>query len=506
VRAKYGVHGPLTRRTYVEVVATGVLVCAVAYYTGRALADYQVRTFGLGHGTTFAITVIAIVAMALLRAASFAGFVAIATLAVMNGLPFVDVDSFSVPGSFRVSDVAVVALMIVLGTRQEIHDRAAARAVEIARGWGIALVLWWTFTWARSVFAGIPAVDAALFGRDFLYFAILLPLAVGAFARRKDIFTFLSVLAIATLIYAVAQLGVTALGLDRYGVIGLFIHEIFTNELGGLHRVYAHMTDPVNVALPLGVGLALIGRRRSLRLVGAGIAIVTTLSILFSFTRATYLGLTFAFLLTSVLWLGQSSRGSYALRRLSFAALAAVLVVIVSGAYRPLLYSNQATETAAERAATAIADLQHRRGTVQYRYDLQKEMRGVLGSDWIAGLGFLHPDAHYVPGLPSGSIRNSDVGVLSSVMTMGVIGTVLLYGPPLAILFLIFRFRRRRSQTVAAHEWFFYGIAVWLIYVLVTSLSLVTLFSVPGLVLTSLLLGCTARLLIEDVRGEWSPS
>ena len=488
-------------RCQIEALATGVLAIATAIYAGRALVDVQARTFGFGHGSAFAFTVIAVIAVALLRAASFAAFVGVATLAALNGIPAINLDTYSTPGSFRVSDVAVVSLIVVLGTRQRV-DLAAARTVRLARIWGGAFVMWWLFTFVRSVADGVPAREAALFGRDFLYFAILVPLFVGAFGRRREIFTVLSVVAGATLIYALAQIGVTALGLEGVGRVraSLFIHETFSNEFGGLHRVYAFMGDAVAAALPLGLGLALIPSRRADRIFGVTLALLTTLSVLFGFTRATYLGLSFALLLVTALWIQQGSAGSLALRRLSFVALAAVLALVISGAYRSLLYSSHATATATDRAATALADLQHRRGTVKYRYDLQRQMRKVLGPHWVEGLGFWHPSVHPVPSLPGGSIRNSDVGVLNSVMTMGVVGTLFLYAPPLAIFFAIVRLRRRRCRSVAAHEWFFYGTTVWLAYVLISSISLATLFTVPGLVLTALLLGCAARLLIEEPR------
>ena len=50
----------------------------------------------------------------------------------------------------------------------------------------------------------------------------------------------------------------------------------------------------------------------------------------------------------------------------------------------------------------------------------------VLGPAWPIGLGFLHPAIHYVAGLPEGSIRNSDLGLMQVLMTMGVLGLALL--------------------------------------------------------------------------------
>jgi hypothetical protein len=495
-----GLVGPIGRRSY-EAVVTAVLVGAVALYAGRAVSDYQLKTFGLGHGSTFVAVVIAGVAMVMLRAFSFAGFIAVATLATLNGIPGIDVESFAVPGSFRVSDVAVIALMFVLGTRQDVDNPVAARALRLARGWSMALVAWWLLTWIRSVAGGIPAIDAALFGRDFLYFAILVPLAVGAFSRRKDIYTFLGVLGAGTVIYAIAQIAVTGLGFNGH----LFVHETISNELGGLHRVYTWMDYAVTAAAPIGLGLAVSSLRRSVRLMGAALALLSTVSVLLAFTRATYLGLTLALLVVSGLWIRIPSPASVALKRISLAGLAAVLALIITGGVHSLVKSGAPAQAVASRASATIADLQSGQGTVQYRYDLTKRMRRVLGSHWVEGLGFLHPDDHPVASLPSESIRNTDVGVLNSIMTMGLVGTFLLYGPPLAMLFAIFRARVRGWSTLTVHEGFFYGMSVWLLYLVISSVSLVTLFSVPCLVLTALLLGCAARLLTEAPEAEWSP-
>jgi hypothetical protein len=126
-------------------------------------------------------------------------------------------------------------------------------------------------------------------------------------------------------------------------------------------------------------------------------------------------------------------------------------------------------------------------------------MLDVLGSGWIDGLGFLHPASHPVPELPVGSIRNGDTGVMNSLMTMGAVGTVLLYFAPLAILIAVIR----RWQALAEPgeqrdlEWFFFGATMWLIGVLVTSISLTTLFSVSGLAMSAAVIGCAARLLDE---------
>jgi hypothetical protein len=75
-------------------------------------------------------------------------------------------------------------------------------------------------------------------------------------------------------------------------------------------------------------------------------------------------------------------------------------------------------------------------------------------------------------------------------MTMGVLGTLLLYAPLLASLAVLFR---GRCRSHGHDRWLRFGVAAWLVAVLVSSVTLVTLFSVSGLTLTAALLGIGLR-------------
>jgi hypothetical protein len=274
------------------------------------------------------------------------------------------------------------------------------------------------------------------------------------------------------------------------------VHETLVNDFEGITRVYALMNDAATALVPLGLALAIMPPRRPyLRTAGIVVFLIGAASTLFSFTRATYVGLMFAFLVTTILWMFRSS-GARPVRRAIAVLCSLALCLLVVAGYRPLASSDGAISAASERATSTIQELQQRTGTVGYRYELEHQMLSILGGRWPVGLGFLHPDAHPVPGLPHDSIRNGDVGVLNSLMTMGALGTALLYAPLFGVLIAILRKRRdaERPGTAEEHEWFFYGVTMWIVLVLVTSISLVTLFSASGLALTALLLACAARL------------
>ena len=159
---------------------------------------------------------------------------------------------------------------------------------------------------------------------------------------------------------------------------------------------------------------------------------------------------------------------------LVFGALVVVLAApgIVSGG------------TIGHRLSSVFTDIQTGGGTVAFRESVTNVMTAYLGEQWPAGLGFVAPSTHYFFGLPLGSIRDSDLGVLNAVMTMGVVGAALIYFP--LVLMLINCLRRSSALWTVEYSWLRYGGAVWIVATLVSSATLVTLFSVSGLTLTAI--------------------
>jgi hypothetical protein len=147
--------------------------------------------------------------------------------------------------------------------------------------------------------------------------------------------------------------------------------------------------------------------------------------------------------------------------------------------------------TIVDRLVSVITDLQTGGGTVAVRESVTRMMTALLGGKWAFGLGFLPPSVHYFPGLPEGSIRDSDLGVLNPVMTMGVIGAMLVYLPVLLALFNCMR--RSPARWTGQYSWLRYGMAVWIVATLVSSVTLVTLFSTGGLVLTAVVMTVLAH-------------
>jgi len=307
------------------------------------------------------------------------------------------------------------------------------------------------------------------------------------------------------LLFSFGEIGISAAGVSSSGWAGWLAHaSASADESQGVTRVYATMGDSLALIVAFGLGLALMPpRKRFTRTAGVMLFIVGSIAMLYSLTRALYLGAVFALLVTVIVWLlGGGSRNAARRTIALFCTVLLVIVVIIS--YRSL--TSEVSGAASMRVSSVVTDLRQRTGTVEYRYQLDQKMLDVLGSRWIAGLGFLHPQSHPVAGLPDGSIRNTDVGVMNSVMTMGVVGTALLYFAPVVILLAVVRRWRALTERDQARnvEWFFFGATMWLVLVLVTSISLVTLFSVSGLAMSAMVLACTARFMDETSQDRAS--
>ena len=176
------------------------------------------------------------------------------------------------------------------------------------------------------------------------------------------------------------------------------------------------------------------------------------------------------------------------------AAVAVLLTVAIVSALGSLDIGAARISSAAtavvQRAESTVSSATTDSGNLGYRTQLDGVMLQALGSKWPVGLGFLDPTVRYYPELPDGSIRNADVGVFNVLMTMGVIGAVLMYGP-----LLLGMKEAVRAARVAGRDrrWIAYGGAAWIAWMLVGSWNLVVMFSVGGVVVSALTLGFILR-------------
>jgi hypothetical protein len=439
-----------------------------------------------------AIAVVGLCALALTQRGAFIGLLLVAA---MNGLPFIDTSQI-VTNKLTVADLTIVALFIT-AVLWLLLDNGTYRPSSIGRAISraaVPLLLWWLFTLARSVISQhVPALHAAAFGRDFLFFALLLLVLPRVRLGSQDIGTLLGVLAAAVCLFAVGQIA-TATGFGQPA--GVF-HFGYTGEQSGLTRVYANMTDLVTAGLATAIAASLLARQRMVRAVARPVVLLLTVSVVVQLTRARWLGLVIGLLLVS-LWLiiySEASLSALLRRRLAIVAgvfgIGGVVVLLV-------VPGTLTGGTFAQRVFSIISDLESGGGTVAVREAATRTATGYLGGQWPLGLGLVPPASHYFEGLPEGSIRDTDLGVLGAITTMGVIGAMLIYAP--VVLMLVHCLRRSARQT--KYYWLRYGGAVWIAATLASSATLVTLSSTSGLVLTAVFLTVLAH---PSVSGALAP-
>lgn len=448
-----------------------------------------------------AILIAALVAFALRSPGPAA---ALLLLAVMNGLPIVDLGG-RLPSGAHFQDGAVLALAALLyGRRNALEPGPRIRLIRTASVWSACFIAFWTFTVARSwLVDGIPLLKAALFGRDFLYFAILLPLALRADIPARSLRAGGWILLVGIVISAAAAVVVSLTGVT----LPWLVHPAQADPELGLTRVYLLMADLANTCLIFAGAFFLSRSARGYRGLAGCLTLLLLLSALLQLTRANYLALVVAFLLGTYVFMAHYAPGGTLLVRIVTGLLVLVtLAFSLSTVSGGTTAGGSAATALATRVQSGLSDVSQSAGTVGYRQRLDEAMLQVLGSRWPGGLGFLHPSARYVAALPAGSIRNSDTGVFNILMTMGAIGLVLLFAPFIyAIRHLLSTAGRSSRLTPARPPWIVYGGVAWIGWAIAGSPTLIVLFSTSGLVLAALVLAAIARAEILRVESHEAP-
>jgi hypothetical protein len=417
--------------------------------------------------------------------ATIAGLLVILTL---NGVPGFDLTHFSSHGSLEALDLPVVALIGLAYARyffgiREREDRYTRRLT----GWAVLLGGVWLIALVKGSDRGVPLQTAALFGRDFLFFILLVPVAKALVKTDREMSRFLGVMVVLTTIYALGEIAVTLGALQPS-----FINDIQVLAVGPFSRVYSNMNDLVVLGFACALAYAWLRRGPRARLATL-IAIVCGVAVVLQLTRAIYVGLAAGLVIASAIWLGSRFPLRLRLRRRLLRTGVGLLVfVFVAGLAAPQVLTSSSVQTITNRINEGVTDVGTSRrvvagsaNTVAYREHVTAVMREVLGPHWPLGLGFLHPARVRFRQLPHGSIRNNDTGLYNGLMTIGVIGTILMYVPSIMGLACLVPGQAYETRW----DWLRFGAMIWIVSVIVGSLTLVTLFSTGGLALTAVLLG-----------------
>jgi len=433
----------------------------------------------------------AIIAMSILAVKARWLLVSLLVLATLNGLPGLNLSDLHSAGTFNPTTVCAM-LLVAMGAAHF----ASGRSVERGRAgrwlflWGVAFIAVWLVGWVRAVGDGVPIFKALTFGQTFLVFGLLLPVAQGLFRSRQELRRFLSLFIGLGIVYALGEIA-ASVGLISPSAINVSL----TQTHGGITRLYAPMGDAVFLIFACSIGVSLLSKGRTARLALLA-ALVTGVAVAVELTRAQYFalvgGLVAALLIISF-------RGSISIKgrigwRVLCAVGAGIAIVGVLALTLPQVGQSSAVNEVSSRVTTGIAQLTGEApagatNTFAYRQSLDQTMLAILGTGWPIGLGFLAPSTSYFAQLPSGSITNTDVGVMNVLMTLGAVGAVLLYLP--MVCFLVWTARGLRHDDGTAAERL--GMTIWVVALLAASVTLVTLFSTGGVVLVAVAIGVCLR-------------
>ena len=347
-------------------------------------------------------------------------FTAVLLVALVNGIPFVDLAALNLSGSFNYTD-PILLVLFGIGVYELVRRPAALKG--LVPRWLLVMLLVFSLAWVVGVISGAsqgtPALKAILFGRDLLTVWLIVVVAL-VFRDSTEVKILLCTIIVASVIYSVAHGAQVGLGIDTSAIT----HPKRITDALGFARLYASMNLPSVLGFLSALGFALWARSNRMRAWSAAAALVIGLEQVLSLTRANYLALSLAlvigciaaFATGSVKW-GVGRTGN-ALVGVSALAVGGYALSFTSLARSSIWVSVQS------RITSAASDVSAAEGNVGYRLIVYAEMLRVLGNNWILGIGLQHPEYHWFAGLPDGTIRNSDVGVLSVLLPIGLLGLV----------------------------------------------------------------------------------
>ena len=459
-------------RPWLKYALGATLVFLILVLSGREVANGNAKLmlalFGVG-----AFCVLAVVQ----RGAC----VGVLVLLAMNGIPFL-ANSKSVAHHIALQDIACLALIGVAFAWTIAGRRGASTPLGGVLSWcGLALLGWCVFIVVRTWADGeAPLLGALRFGRDFLYFGALLVVLPRVRFRERDIDVLIVVLCAGVCLFAAGQI----VTVEGYANPTWLVHVGATATTLGLTRLYAEMIDLVSAGVAFGIAAVTLTRGRFQSKV-IPITLLLVVSLVLQLTRARWIAMITSVVVVS-LWFALQSKGRTAVivrRRLAISvgvlAAAAVVLLTVGGG---LISAGPLVQ----RVLSIFTDVGSSTSTLAVRQHVANEMASVLGGRWLSGLGLTPPSVHYYAQFPEGSIRDSDVGVLNAVMTIGVIGAALIYLP--LIVTLLHCMRRTRARARVRLGWLNYGGQIWIVGTVASSITLVTLFSPSGLVLAAVIL------------------
>jgi hypothetical protein len=474
---------------YACAVPSGNRVLAGLVICGASLVGGWMAAHGHFLAAVALIPVCVIVVSAPLWASGRRGvLLGLLVLGAENGLPFLDTAQHELFG-YALGDYMVIALALALAlqaTRGRLTPGIGALAVI-----SYMFVIWWVITLWHS--DGEPLNTGAAFGRNFLLFAllaVLFPLGITDARERKEM---LLTFGGGALLYSIGEILITV----THHPLPWLVHPVAIRVSDvGLQRVYAFMADASVLLFCLALGAALLGPTQRLRRWGSLVALISMVAIILQQTRAIYLSLAIALLLV-ILWWALFTPDTARLTGRTFVCVVAVgTLVAVLAVFVPSVLNNYVGTPLSRLSGAFVQVSSGTGGNLNYRFHVAHDLLALLHGNpvkWATGLGFIDPAFHRFVGLPEGTIRNSDLGLVDGIMLIGLVGVVLTYLVALIPLRLM-SIEARQPDVRSSSSWMLFGLILWLMQVLLASYSLGTLWQQSGQVLVAMVAGVGLQL------------
>jgi hypothetical protein len=435
------------------------------------------------------IAVVVVVALALPRRWRSGVLIGALVMAGIDSFPGPDLSARIVAGGLTAQEgVVVVLIVVVLGDVVTHHigwffGTTLGRVLLLS---SLANLAWWLYTFLRTTTVpGIVTKHAFTFGVSFLFIYALIPLLAASFQRRDTRLAALFTIGVLGLVSA-AFYFVGSVGHAGFGFI-LHANAQATSTTGSLTRLYAPARDLYAAAFTVSCAAALCMPAGRWQRVITGAALVDLLAIAATQTRAQYLGTIVGFGIASLLFLSRPG-GRLAVLRLARTLAVIATIVAVLLAVVPNSKPSDTIQSFGSRLgsiSSSVSSSNTSNSTLAVRSEEETLLKQRLGSHWLLGLGFIDVTDMYDANLPGGTINNADVGISATVLSMGLIGTLLYYVPLLAV---IGRLVWQSRYPIGSATWIRYGALAGLLSVLASSITLTTFFGRTGVVVVACLL------------------
>jgi hypothetical protein len=441
----------------------------------------------------------AVALAAAFRARAYGFLLGLALVVNLNGIPGFNANPANVSIS-HLQDamvlVVLVACIYTIGARRLHRRTPLQRSLYVLSG---LLALWWLITWFRTaVFDGVPASLSFKYARDYLYFALLLPVLTDIFvAYPRLIRQFFWTLGIAASVFAAAQI----VRSQAHVSLDFILHPQLFTATQGTTRVYSPMTMLVRAAFALSLGCLIAGSSPRTRRRAILPAVLLGVSVLLQLTRAAYLGLAVGLVVAGAVWWFRRDLNVRSTVRAQLVLIPVVVLMVIGISAAISARERHLISVVSTRAVAGYTDVNTTGGTFATRVNDTNALIAVLGSRWPAGLGFLHPSARPFPSLPGHAIRNGDLGLLNAVMLMGVVGAILVYLPIFRVLGSLLTSAPPQG-TERRSEWIRLGATIWVVGSVASSITLTEFASFGGFQISAFLLAVAASVCVHRRHGQ----